>query len=582
MDMNENVKTLAFVVVAVVVAAVAWLARPTYEDITEAREPGAAVFQEFDPLTAASLEIVEYDADTASVKPFKVAQVNNQWSIPSHDNYPADAQDQVAQAATSLLGLKILSVESQSPGDHAMYGVVEPDPKKLKSGDTGVGKKVTLRDKSNKSLVSLVIGKEVPDREGLRYVRRAGQDPVYVVEIKTDKISTKFEDWIEKDLLKLNSWDIKRVEINDYSVDILAGTQNPRGKMAVEYNDTGDPRWKLVEDLAFRGNEYEPQGLAEDEEVNATKLDDMRNALDDLKIVDVSPKPQGLSADLKLGESMPKDDEGVNSLAQRGFYPAKIGNQFELLSNEGEFRVLMKDGVQYVLRFGQVASTGAAEEKPEGSDAAKKEGEDASSDSGTGLNRYLMVAAEFNRDSIEKPKLEPLPDEKPAEKADEKAAPETKSEEEPAEGEAKPAEEKKDEAAKDDTAKKEAEKSAEELKAERERIEKENKQKQDEYQEKLKKGEERVKELNARFAGWYYVISDSVYQKIHLTRADIVKKKEEKKEEAKDGTTGDAATGDMPAEGGAPGETDAAKEESEPTFTPEDFQELKTDAPKEE
>ena len=25
---------------------------------------------------------------------------------------------------------------------------------------------------------------------------------------KTDKLSTKFEDWIEKDFLKLNSWDI--------------------------------------------------------------------------------------------------------------------------------------------------------------------------------------------------------------------------------------------------------------------------------------------------------------------------------------------------------------------------------------
>jgi hypothetical protein len=32
-----------------------------------------------------------------------------------------------------------------------------------------------------------------------------------------------------------------------------------------------------------------------------------------------------------------------------------------------------------------------------------------------------------------------------------------------------------------------------------------------------------VAELNARFADWYYVISEDVYKKIHLGRNDIVK-----------------------------------------------------------
>ena len=45
---------------------------------------------------------------------------------------------------------------------------------------------------------------------------------------------------------------------------------------------------------------------------------------------------------------------------------------------------------------------------------------------------------------------------------------------------------------------------------------------------RLKKAQEKVDELNARFADWYYVISDDVYKKIHLTRADVVKKKEVK------------------------------------------------------
>ena len=35
------------------------------------------------------------------------------------------------------------------------------------------------------------------------------------------------------------------------------------------------------------------------EELNTTKLDDLKAALDDLKIVDISRKPAGLSTDLK-------------------------------------------------------------------------------------------------------------------------------------------------------------------------------------------------------------------------------------------------------------------------------------------
>ena len=63
------------------------------------------------------------------------------------------------------------------------------------------------------------------------------------------------------------------------------------------------------------------------------------------------------------------------------------------------------------------------------------------------------------------------------------------------------------------------------LEAEQERIEKANRRKQDEYDEKVKKGQQRAKELNARFADWYYVVGDETYRKIHLGQAEIVKKK---------------------------------------------------------
>ena len=86
------------------------------------------------------------------------------------------------------------------------------------------------------------------------------------------------------------------------------------------------------------------------------------------------------------------------------------------------------------------------------------------------------------------------------------------------------------------------------LKAERERIEKDNKRKQEEYDEKVAAGKKHVKELNDRFADWYYVISDDVYRKIHLTRADFVKKKEAK-DKAKDADGHDHADHDHEHDG---------------------------------
>ena len=49
-----------------------------------------------------------------------------------------------------------------------------------------------------------------------------------------------------------------------------------------------------------------------------------------------------------------------------------------------------------------------------------------------------------------------------------------------------------------------------------------------------KKAEDKLNELNLRFADWYYVISDDVYKKIHLGRVDVVKQKEKTDEEQKE------------------------------------------------
>jgi hypothetical protein len=63
------------------------------------------------------------------------------------------------------------------------------------------------------------------------------------------------------------------------------------------------------------------------------------------------------------------------------------------------------------------------------------------------------------------------------------------------------------------------------IEAERKRIDTENRRNQDQYDEAVRKGKDHAKELNNRFADWYYMISEDDYKKLHVGLNDIVKKK---------------------------------------------------------
>ncbi len=575
MQDKESKKTLIYVLVAGMALLVAWEPwRPAPADTSVPERVGQKLFPDFsNPLAAKSLEVMTFNEADATLRDFKVAQQNGVWSIPSQSGYPADAKEHMAKAATALMDIKILGVASDLPGDQKVYGVITPDPAKLKVGETGVGTRVTVRDGSDKVLADLVIGKPVKDAPQQRYVREAGRDAIYTVAVSTNEFSTKFGDWIEKDLLKLNAADVKRVELNDYSSQARATREgqflalDQRSEIDLGFDDVKN-QWSLLEMKEFDA-EGKPTTitLSDTEELDAEKLNALKTALVDLKIIDVERKPSGLSQDLKASEEFVKNREAAVSLQQRGFFPASTQDGgLQIYSSEGEVMASTKDGVKYILRFGNLADAGTDGEKPAEGDAEKKDGESES----TGPSRYLFLTAQFDESMIAKPERLPQPGEaKPAEEAstdvqpatetpadapasdgpsdeakpvedasegdkpaEEAAVPETKTAgQEPATAEAAEAAEAAD-TAKAEEQPADAEKSAEAEKneptaeeAERLAIEKENKRRQDEYDAKVKAGQDKVKQLNERFADWYYIISDDTYKKIHLGRKDIIKAK---------------------------------------------------------
>lgn len=316
--MNDNQRTLTYLVVAAVAVVIAWEPWGRRASSTAPVEKTGKLFDSFeDPLAATSMRIIKYDEETGTLRTFQVAKSNGVWSIPSHQNYPADAREHLAEAATALIDLTVLGTAGDKPGEHEMFGVLDPDGKDLSPGATGVGTRVTMKGKDDVVLADLIIGKEVKDTPALRDVRQPSRDQVYKVAVKTDKLSTKFGDWIEKDLLKLNAFDVRSVQLNDYSIVLAGNRLRPmrRSEIGLDYDDA-KAGWKLAGMVEYEDGKPVATELAENEELSSEKLNQLKTALDDLQIVDVERKPKGLKG-LQVIEAVAQDQQSLLGLAER-------------------------------------------------------------------------------------------------------------------------------------------------------------------------------------------------------------------------------------------------------------------------
>jgi hypothetical protein len=442
-------KTLAGA--ALLLAVVAIATAPRNVTPSAFSDLGEAFFPDFqDPNAATSLEVVEFDEETAAARPFKVVNDKGRWTIPSHHGYPADGKDRLAQTAAGVISIRKDDFRSDNVADHEALGVLDPLDESATSL-RGRGKRVTIKGEGDQVLADLIIGKKLEEREDFHFVRVPSQKRVYAAKIDVD-ISTKFEDWIEKDLLQVERSNVDRVVLQDYSID--------ERTLMVDMRDT------VV--LTKTDSTWSADRMRANEEIDTVKMNDLLREVDDLKIVGVRPKPEGITDRL---EALTISREDVFSLQNRGYYLTREG---DIMSNEGELQVQTSEGVVYTLRFGEILF-GRGEAISAG---AESTGDEAS---GPGENRYLFISAGFDPRSLPAPS-------RPASTAFE--------------------------------GKQESEWTDEDRK---------NKELADSYEaweEKMAKGREKADSLSKRFAPWYYVIPASSFDKIHLNRSELVKKKE--------------------------------------------------------
>ena len=320
--MNELYKTLTFVAVALVLTTTAFVStRDRTKTSADFNDQGKPFFEDFkDALACTDLEVVEFEPSTATATRFRVMFKDKKWVIPSAYNYPADAKDRLSKTAAALMDLTKDTIRSDVTEDQEKMGVIDPLDAKVTTLE-GRGKRITLRDASEKVLADIIIGKEIKgsdrkDAGAMHYVRVPGQKRIYGVNIKAEP-STRFADWIETNLLKVEASKIRRIVFDNYKIQ---EDPNNAGRLGIQRGDKstitrkdGTGPWVMAELPAG-------QELVED------KLRALTDALGDLKIVGVRPKPPGLKKldqeDLKLTQlvAMSLTEQGLLLDAARALF----------------------------------------------------------------------------------------------------------------------------------------------------------------------------------------------------------------------------------------------------------------------
>ena len=596
MARNENNRTTAFTVLAficLIAAAVSyWMNQPPKLDGFEL--VGKPFYEDFvESSQATSLKVVAMDED-AEMQEFSVEQVDGLWTIPSHHNYPAEAVSRLAATSSSIIGLEREVLAGRLESEFERFGVVDPSGDEATDPET-VGKSLTLLDENGEPLADFIIGKQVevvaqPQNEfreraepdSYYYVRRRDENQTFKVKLDID-LSTKFSDWIEPDLLKIERNQLLRVFLDNYEVseragDVLGQTKElskTQGEQIVFERPDGTSPWAL-------------EGLKPNLETqNDERLADIIDVLDNVEIVDVRPKKtfmgkQLLTADLNLNRDpeFEKDPRGFGNaltelqmeMNEKGFTLLQVKNdagqmELDFYSRRGELNAGTNEGVLYTLMFGNPVTDGNREieignqsdEPEEADEPAEEESEDTegnetdsgsdADDEGQADNRYLMIRVSFDESLLGTKPERPAKPQAPVKPEGYRPA-ETESDSKQ-DSEAAESPEEKDDSEKDDSEKDAAPKPEE---GDQEQQEEDKPQERDpafikyenelelyeeekvgyelqldryqddlkNWSEKVKAGNKRVDELHERFNQWYYAISADNLDAVQASRSDFV------------------------------------------------------------
>lgn len=449
--------TLLLGLTAAVLAAVAAWFYPWPQEVQQSGKVGQMLFEGFTPSQVRTIEVSRYNSDRQALERIQLQRKGERWVIPGTADFNANNAVQVARAINSVLDRKVLEKISDDQQDHLKNGVVDPDQFQSAELRSGLGRRITLKDRNGQALADLIVGFPLQNAEqqALYCVRIPGEPQVYSVPFDLEALTTRFQDWVDPNLLGLRNQQNaagqlpKSVVVDAYRVD-SSRLSDPAAKVRLYRAELGDVEGGLgIRRLEVPANDGWAAVNANDSQKRLL-LESTLRQLGNWTFPEVRLKAKPLADFLKAPGAV-TDPALFASLGEFGFrQTAASGAPASFEGAGGQLTVNLEAGVKLLAWFGSI--TGSAQ-------------------SGTKLNRYLLLLAEVDRSALPEP-----------------AAPVA------AEGE--------------------------QLTEEQQR----NYQRElDAWKAKLKTAEELVTEYNRQFAPWFYALSDEVYQRLVPELTDLPK-----------------------------------------------------------
>jgi hypothetical protein len=208
-----------------------------------------------------SIDRIHIKSDEADIH---LKKAKSLWVVKDKFDFPADFPA-ISQLVSNLKTMKIGRRFQVSDDARTRLGLHLPDEKDVDEKDKGI--RVIMKNAGEEILLDAVIGKtrEVTAGAGGHYIMAMPGQTVYLVDIKFEDVGKTISDWIEKDILDIQSEDIQSI------------TCYPLGGENSLYTLTRTEKGKAPELVDAPGSKLDP-----------SKIDDVLTALAPLTIDDVA------------------------------------------------------------------------------------------------------------------------------------------------------------------------------------------------------------------------------------------------------------------------------------------------------
>ena len=354
--MGKSSTTLIMGIIAVVAVGVAMYFYPKSLETEVDAQVNQNLFESYKTADVRSIEITRL-GESDRIEQIKLRRKGDSWILPQYEDFTATGIARISEVAKSMLDRKILAITGDQEQSHFEFGLVDPAEATGLPNRASLGMKVELRDRNRGDIASLIIGKPVSETggDGKYFVRLPGQPTVYEMQIPKVIFSTRFEDWVDSNLMNLPNQRnspirVTGIGIDSYRIDakeIASADKQPDWQVKFQFSPNGS-KGNL---LRWVDGKFEKEDISQ---LSQRQVSDLLTALSQIRVLGARSKPKSIVKLFRKSAEI-SDAAALKGLAPFGFRGRSDDEGFKIESANGELAIVTSDGMKMRLLVGSLA-----------------------------------------------------------------------------------------------------------------------------------------------------------------------------------------------------------------------------------